>query len=173
MNIVLIGMRGSGKTTVGEVLAEKLGRELVEMDRLITQRMGLTIPEIVDRYGWARFRAVEEDITSEVARLKDVVIAAGGGVVTSEKNISELKRNGILVWLIASMDSLLKRIGEDATRPPLLSGRTQREDMEITLAERESLYQKAAELVVDTDNKKPEEVAEAIIGLLMARGELA
>ena len=172
MNIVLIGMRGSGKTTVGRILATKLEREFVEMDRLISQRAGLSIPEIVERYGWTKFRELEEEVTGEVARLENIVNAAGGGVVTREKNIKELKRNGVLVWLKASADLLVRRIGQDGNRPPLVSGRTQQEDMEITFAEREPLYQKAADLVIDTENKTPEEVAWVIINLLMAQGGL-
>jgi shikimate dehydrogenase len=162
MNIVLIGMRGSGKTTVGKILARKLGRELVEMDELITQKAELSISEIVEKYGWSKFRDIEEKITDEVAERDNIVNATSGGVVTREKNIVKLKKSGVLVWLKASVDTLLERIGEDTERP-LLVGRTQREDMEITLNERKPLYQKAANLVVDTENKMPEEVAEAII----------
>ena len=163
MNIVLIGMRGSGKTTAGKILARKLGRELIEMDELITKKAGLAIPEIVERHGWEKFRDIEEEITGEVAGRDDIVNAAGGGVVTREKNITKLKQNGVLVWLKAGVDTLLERIGEDSQRPPLASGRTLREDIEITLNERMPLYQKATDLVVDTENKTPEEVAEAII----------
>ena len=168
MNIVLIGMRGSGKTTVGKILARKLGRELIEMDELIFRRAGLTIPEIVERYGWSKFRDIEEEITGEVAGRDNIVNAAGGGVVTIEKNIEKLKKSGVLVWLKASVDTLVRRIGEDTERPPLISGRTRREDIEITLAERMSLYQKAADLVVDTENQTPEEVADLVMSLLRA-----
>lgn len=162
MNIVLIGMRGSGKTTVGKILARKLNRELVEMDELITRKAGLTIPEIVAKCGWSKFRDVEEEVTDEVAKRDNIILSAAGGVVTREKNVKELRKNGILVWLKASIDTLLERIGEDPGRPPFVNGRTQREDIEITLNERMPLYQKAADLVVDTENKTPEELAEAI-----------
>jgi shikimate dehydrogenase len=165
MNIVLIGMRGSGKTTVGKILARKLGRELVEMDELITRKAGLTVPEIVEKDGWAKFRDIEEEITDEVAERDNIVNASGGGIVTREKNVTKLKKNGVLVWLTASVDTLLERVGQDTERP-LLVGRTRREDIEITLAERMPLYQKAADLVVDTENQTPEEAAEAIIKLL-------
>ncbi len=166
MNIVLIGIRGSGKTTVGEILAGKLGRDFVEMDELIAQKAGLTIPEIVAKNGWGKFRDIEEEITSEVAGRDNIINASGGGVVTREKNISQLKETGLVVWLQASVDTLLKRLGEDTERPPLVSGRSRRGDIEITLAERKPLYQKAADLAIDTENKTPEEVAEAIIKLL-------
>lgn len=173
MNIVLIGMRGSGKTAAGRILAQKLGRELVEMDELITQRDGLNIPEIVAKHGWAKFREIEAEIAGEVARLDKIVNATGGGVVTSQKNIQELKRHGILVWLEASVETLLERIGHDTNRPLLVSGRTQREDMAITLRERQPLYQKCADYIVNTENKTPEVVAEEIISLLTQRGDLS
>jgi shikimate kinase len=170
MNIVLIGLRGSGKTTVGRILAQKLGRELVEMDELVTRRAGLAIPEIMVKHGWGRFRELEEEVTGQVAKLDNIINASGGGVVTSEKNIIELKKKGILVWLQAGADTLVERTGEDKGRPPLAGGRTAREDMEITLKEREALYRRAADLSVDTEDKTPEEVAEAIIELLKTRG---
>ena len=111
MNIVLIGMRGCGKTTVGRLLAKRLGRQLVEMDELIARRMGLSIPEIVEKYGWEKFRDIEEEITYEVSRLDNIINATGGGVVIRENNIKELKMKGKLIWLKANTDTLLGRIG--------------------------------------------------------------
>jgi shikimate kinase len=172
MNIVLIGMRGSGKTTVGRILARRLGRKLIEMDELISQRAGLSIAEIVEKYGWTKFGDIEEEIADEVAKLDNIVNATGGGVVTREKNIEDLKKNGVLVWLTASVDSLLERIGQDSGRPLLVDGRTRHEDMEITLAERKPMYHKAADLVINTEDKTPEELAEVVINLLAARGEV-
>jgi shikimate dehydrogenase len=163
MNIVLIGMRGSGKTTVGKILARQLGRDLVEIDELIARKAGLTIPEIVGKYGWAKFRDIEEEITDEVAERDNIVNASGGGVVTRAKNVIKLKKTGVLVWLTASVDTLVNRVGEDSERPPLVDGRTPREDMEITLKERLPLYQKAADLVVDTENQTPQEIADLVI----------
>jgi shikimate dehydrogenase len=161
MNIVLIGMRGSGKTAVGKVLAQKLGRELIEMDELITEKAGLSIPQIVEKHGWERFRDLEEELTAEVAKRDNIVNATGGGVVVREPNVSRLKQNGLLVWLTASTDTLLQRVGEDDQRPSL-TGKSQREDLEITLAERQPLYQRAADITIDTENKTPEAVAELI-----------
>jgi shikimate dehydrogenase len=162
MNIVLISMRGSGKTTVGRILARQLGRELVEMDELIARRAGLSIAEIVEKYGWEKFRDIEVEVASEVAERDNIINASGGGVVTREQNVVKLKKNGILVWLKAGVDTLLERLGEDSPRP-LLAGKTQREDMEITLKERKALYHKAADFMVDTENKTAEEVAGDII----------
>jgi shikimate dehydrogenase len=162
MNIVLIGMRGSGKTTVGRILARKLDRELVEMDELIAQKVGLSIAGIVEKYGWGKFRDIEEKITDEVAARDNIINASGGGVVTREQNIMKLKENGITVWLKASVDTLLARIGEDSERP-LLVGKTRQEDVKITLNERMPLCQKAADLAIDTENKTAEEVAGDLI----------
>jgi shikimate kinase len=170
MNIVLIGPRGSGKTTVGKILAQRLGRELIEMDELVARRAGLAIPQIVRKYGWGRFRNIEEEVTGQVAKLDNIVNASGGGVVTREKNIGRLKKKGVLVWLQAGVDTLVERTGEDKGRPPLAGGRTVREDMEITLKERKMLYRQAADLSINTEGKTPEEVAEAIINLLEMRG---
>jgi len=164
MNIVLIGMRGSGKTTIGKLLAKRLGKQFIEMDELIVQRLGQTIPEIVNRYGWQKFRDAEAEITREVSRLDNVVNATGGGVVTREENIRELKKKGKLVWLKANTDTLLRRIGNDQSRPSL-TGKSQREDMEAVLAERSPIYQRVADFIVDTEGKMPEEVAEAIAKL--------
>jgi shikimate kinase len=170
MNIVLIGLRGSGKTTVGKILAQKMGREFIEMDELIARKAGLTIPEIVKKYGWGKFRDIEEEITGQLAKLDNIVNASGGGVVTREQNIVKLKKNGVLVWLQAGVDTLVNRTGEDAGRPPLAEGRSRREDMEITFKERKTLYQQAADLTVNTENKTPEEVADLAIELLKIRG---
>jgi shikimate dehydrogenase len=162
MNIVLIGMRGSGKTAVGKVLAQRLGRELIEMDELIVQKAGLTIPEIVEKHGWERFRDLEAELTAEVAKLDNIINATGGGVVVREPNVTKLKQNGLVVWLTAGVDTLLARIGDDESRP-LLKGKIRREDLEITLAERQTLYQKAADITIDTEDKTPEAVVETIV----------
>ena len=169
MNIVLIGMRGSGKTAVGKLLARKLGKRFIEMDELIVQKMGMSIPEIVSKYGWNKFRNVEEEICREAAQLDNVVIATGGGVVTRQENIRELKKKGKLVWLDVSLDTLLERIGDDPNRPSL-TGKSQREDMETVLAERRPIYEQAADYIIDTEGRTPKEIAGAIIELWKRRG---
>ncbi len=169
MNIILIGMRGSGKTAVGKLLAEKQGKRFIEMDELIVQKMGMSIPEIVSKHGWDKFREVEAEVCREVAQLDDVVNATGGGVVTRQENIRELRKKGKLAWLDVSLDTLLRRIGDDPNRPSL-TGKSQREDMETILKERRPIYERAADYIIDTEDKTPEEIAEAIVQLWKGRG---
>ena len=156
---------------VGKLLAERLGKQFVEMDELIVQKAGMSIPEIVERYGWDKFRDIEEEVTREVAVLDNAVNATGGGVVTRENNVKELRKSGKLVWLKVSLDTLLERIGDDPSRPSL-TGRSRRDDMEVVLTERSPIYEQAADLSIDTEGKKPEAVAEEIIGRMQKEGLL-
>lgn len=166
MNIVLIGMRGSGKTTIGKILAKKLGKKFIEMDELIVKKAKMTTPEIVEKFGWDKFRDLEEQVATNVSKLKNIVNATGGGVILRERNIKNLKKNGIVFWLQVDVDTLLKRIGDDPNRPSLTENKDRRTDMEITLKERRHLYKKAANFTVDTENKSVYQVVEEIIKFL-------
>lgn len=165
MNIVLIGMRGSGKTAVGKLLADKLGKRFIEMDEMITEQAGMSIAEMVARHGWPKFREVEAGVARRVAGLDNTVNATGGGVVTRADNIRALKRKGKLVWLRASLETLLERTQNDPSRPQLTARPPKEETAEI-FKQRRPLYQQAADFTVDTDAATPEEVAETIIRLL-------
>jgi len=165
-NIVLIGMRGSGKTTVGAILAGRLHKEFVPMDALIVYDMGLTVPEIVEKHGWDRFREVEAQVAQKVARLKGTINATGGGVILNPDSVKALRETGIVFWLDVSVDETLKRIGEDPNRPSLTGRGSRREDMQATYAEREPLYQAAAHHRVLTDGRSQEQVAEEVVRIL-------
>ncbi len=168
-NIVLVGMRGSGKTTVGAILAGRLHREMIPMDALIVYECGLTVPEIVEKHGWPRFREVEAQVAKKVARLKGTINATGGGVVLDPGNIKALRETGIVFWLDVPVDTLLQRIGEDPNRPSLTGRGSRREDMRATFAEREPLYRAAAHHVVSTDGRTQEQVADEIVRILRER----
>lgn len=172
MNIVLIGMRGAGKTVVGKILAEKMGRRFVDMDGLIVERAGMSIADIVRQEGWEGFRWREEAVAAELGEMENIVNAAGGGVVTREETVQALKKHGIMVWLQASTQVLLERIDEDSSRPLLVNGRTWPEDVDLTLVERQPLYQAAADISVDTENSSPEVVSESVVKLLTAREDI-
>jgi shikimate kinase len=162
-------MRGSGKTTVGAVLAGRLHRELVPMDALIVYELGMTVPEIVEKLGWPRFREVEAQVARKVARLKGTINATGGGVVLNPDSVKALRETGIVFWLDVPVDALLRRIGEDPNRPSLTGRGSRREDMQATLAEREPLYRAAAHHAVPTDGRTQEQVADEIVRILRER----
>lgn len=163
MNIVLIGMRGSGKTTVAKILATKLQKKYVETDELIVQRMGMSIPEIVARHDWDYFRDIESQIIHEVSNEDNCIISTGGGVVERLENIKALKKKGKLFWLQVSVDALLTRIGDDPNRPSITGKTSRREDMEVTLKNRQHLYEDASDVIINTEQKQPDEIAEEII----------
>ena len=171
MNIVLIGMRGAGKTVVGSLLAGKLGRRFIDMDSLIVERAGISINDIVEKYGWERFRDMEEAMAVEVSGMKNIVNAAGGGVVTRPQNVQALQNGGIIIWLDAGAETLVSRIKkEDSGRPRLRNDLSWKAEIETTLEERAPLYYAAAELGVDTEGCSPDEVVEMIIDWLEKRG---
>lgn len=165
-NIVLIGMRGSGKTVVGTMLASRLHRDLIPMDALIVYEAEMTIPQIVERYGWPRFREIEAQVAQKVARLRGTVNATGGGVILNPKNIEALRATGIVFWLNVSVDNTLKRIGEDPNRPSLTGKASRRDDMLATFEEREPLYRAAAHHILNTDDRYPKQVTDEILNIL-------
>lgn len=163
MNIILIGMRGSGKTTVAKQLAKKLNKEYKEMDELIVVKKSMSIPEIVEKHGWDYFRDLESEIVQELCQQDNIIISCGGGVVVRPKNITILKKNGKLFWLQVSVETLLKRIGDDANRPSLTGKASRKEDMEEVLQQRYELYKNAADVIIDTEKMNAKEVADTII----------
>jgi shikimate kinase len=170
VNIVLIGMRGAGKTVVGKILAGRLERTFIDMDSLIEQRAGMSISDIVEKYGWERFRDMEAAVAVEVSGMENIVNAAGGGVVTRPHNVQTLKNGGIIIWLDAGVETLASRIREDSGRPRLRDDLSWTAEIEAILEERGPLYYAAAELGVDTEGCSPDEVVEMIMNWLETRG---
>lgn len=162
-SIVLIGMRGSGKTTVGRILAGHLKRPYLDTDALIVQKVGMSVPEIVKKYGWNFFRDRESKVTEEVSHTERAVISTGGGVVTKERNVECLKKNGFLVYLEASLETLEARIGDDPNRPALTKEGIGLGEVREVLEQRDSLYRSAADIVIKTDARSPEKIAYQII----------
>ena len=154
-NLVLIGYRAVGKTTVGTLVARELGRPFVDLDALLEQEAGEPIPELVRREGWPEFRRREKAIVQQYAARSGQVVATGGGVVLDPENTAQLKATGKLVWLKAAPATIKARLRQDsketAGRPGLTSRGTLAEVEEV-LAAREPLYQDAAtvSLAVDT-----------------------
>ncbi len=173
MNIVLIGYRAAGKTTVGRKLSASLGRIFVDTDDLIEERQGTQIGEIVRFHGWDYFRAIEKKIVSDVSNHNNLVIAAGGGVVLEPENVKALKRNGFIVWLKADAQVLYHRMAKDlrtVTGRPSLTGKGALEEIKEVLALREGFYQNASEAQVDTSALHVERVVEAVLSIFNGNG---
>ncbi len=162
MNLVLIGYRGTGKSTVAELLARKLGMEVVSLDQEIVRHAGRSIPEIVAEHGWPRFRDIEAEVTRRCCERDDIIIDAGGGVILRPENVESLRCRGTLFWLRASVPVIVARIEGGTQRPALTAGKSFTEEVEEVLRERTPLYEAAAHHHVDTDALSPDQVAEEI-----------
>ena len=169
-NIVLIGFMGTGKTSTGRLLAGRLGRHFVDIDRKIEQESGLAISEIFARHGEAYFRAKEKELVARVSRYRRAVIATGGGVVLDPANMERLRAGGVIVCLTASVETILERTGRRSTRP-LLARPDREEIVARLLAERAPLYG-AADFTVDTSTLSPRMAAEKIIAFLRQEGHI-
>jgi len=166
MNIVLIGYRGTGKSMVGKLLAARLGMPCICMDTQIVQRAGMSIPEIVEKYGWPIFRDMESELARELAKLDKSIIDTGGGIIERPENIEALKTNARIFWLKASVDTIVLRIQDGVERPALISGKAFTEEVAEVLERRISKYKSAAQYKIDTDDLTPKQVADRIIEIL-------
>lgn len=162
-NIVLAGFMGTGKSTVGGILARRLGFRLVDMDERIEQRAGRRISEIFARDGEAEFRRMESELARELSGGEEQVIAAGGGVVLNPANVELLGRTGVVVCLTASADTILKRVEKSGHRPLLDEG-GKAERIRSLLAQRRDLYA-ALPWQVETDALDPEAVADRVVAI--------
>ncbi len=169
MNLVLIGYRCTGKSTVGCGLAARLKMRFVDTDDLIEERQGASITEIVKSHGWEYFRVLENQVIAEISTDDDLVIAVGGGAVLDPQNVMAMKKNGLLIWLKADSKTLFKRMGKDSrtfSQRPTLTGQGTLEEIEEVIAYREPFYQRASEVCLDTSALDVEAVAEKIVAIL-------
>ena len=168
MNIVLIGYRGTGKSVVGRLVAKRLGMQYIGMDARIVEIAGISIPEIVEKYGWPKFRDLESEVAREVAGLDNMVIDTGGGIIERAENIEVLKKNGKIFWLRASVETIVARIEGDAGRPSLTGQKSFTEEVAEVLERREPKYRAAGDFEIETDGLGLEEVGEAILAKILA-----
>ncbi|MGH7147331.1 MAG: shikimate kinase [Nitrospiraceae bacterium] len=166
MNIVLMGYRGTGKSTVGRLLAARLGREIVSTDAEIVKRAQRTIPEIVAQEGWEYFRDLESDICRELASRDQLVIDTGGGAILRAQNVEALKKNSTVFWLTASVETIVKRIGGDNQRPSLTGTKSFVEEIQDVLRERTPKYQAAADHSIATDDRSINQLVETLLTLV-------
>lgn len=163
MNIVLIGYRGVGKSHVGRLLAERLSFPYVSVDRAIVSRAGMSIPEIVDQYGWPGFRDREAQEVREIAGWDNIIIDTGGGVIERSENIDLLRENGCMIWLKATVATIVGRIESGADRPPLTAGKSFTDEVAEVLERRTPLYRAAAMYEIDTDDKTPAAITDEVV----------
>ena len=166
MNVVLIGYRGTGKSTVGKLVAARLDRVLVSTDAEIVKLVGQSIPEIVEQHGWEYFRDLETKICQDLAGRNGVVIDTGGGAILRSQNAEGLKRTGKLFWLTAPVETIAKRIGADTQRPSLTGTKSFLDEIQDVLRERTPKYQAAADYIIETDGKSATQVADEILARL-------
>jgi shikimate kinase len=166
MNIVLIGYRGTGKSSVGKLLAERSGRTLISTDAEVVHRAGQSISDIVKQHGWDHFRDLESEVCRDLAGKDQLIIDTGGGAILRQDNVDQLKAKGIVFWLTAEVPTINRRIGGDTQRPSLTGAKSFVEEIEEVLRERTPKYQAAADHIIRTDGKTVIEIADAIQALL-------
>jgi shikimate kinase len=160
-NVILVGFMGTGKSAVGRMLAKRLKRDFVDLDERIEKDAGCAIPTIFAKEGEAGFRAREAKAVQHAAKLKNSVIATGGGVMLNEANVDALKKAGMLVCLTARPDVILQRtLGSISTRP-LLAGENPKERIEELLKLREPFYARA-DISIETSDRTIEAVVDEI-----------
>jgi len=152
--IILIGFRGAGKTTVGKLLAERLNLPFLDLDDEVQRRVGLSIKEMVERYGWSYFREMEREVLEDLIEKEGCVVALGGGSVLHEDLMEKLKNKAFIIYLKISPATAIKRISKDSkseqTRPSL-SDLSLVEEVEGVLKERAPLYKKYADIIIEAD----------------------
>ena len=160
-NIVLVGFMGTGKTTVGRILARRLERELVDTDEWIEQHSGRVISEIFETDGEAFFRGLEREAVCALAGKTDLIITGGGGIVLDPENVADFQRGGLLVCLKADPDEVLRRVEAQSHRPLLEQG--DKRDRILKLLETRKPVYDAIACSVDTTGLDEEQVADAVM----------
>jgi shikimate kinase/3-dehydroquinate synthase len=167
-NIFLVGLMGAGKTTIGRLLARKLNRRFVDADHEIEARTGATIPWIFEIEGEACFRRREADVIRDLSAQQGLVLATGGGAVLDPKSRALLAERGTVIYLRASIGSILQRTAHDKNRP-LLQTADPRGKLEQLWTERDPLYREIADLVIDTGRPNVQSMVQTILDQLAAQ----
>ncbi|MDJ0926360.1 MAG: shikimate kinase AroK [Gammaproteobacteria bacterium] len=159
-NLILVGPMGSGKTAVGRRLARDLAQEFVDSDEIIEDRTGVDIAYIFEKEGEAGFRKREHAVLTELATRRGLVLATGGGAVTTPANRRALAASGTVIYLHTTVPQQLKRTR--GNKRPLLNQGNRRAVLEELMAQRDPLYREIADLVIETDGRSVASVAREI-----------
>lgn len=167
-NISLIGFMGSGKTTVGRILAIRLEFLFIDIDRVVELESGRKIIDIFNEYGEDYFRKLETAVINKLYRNKKCVFACGGGAVIKKENMKIIRVNSLVVYLSISPANAVKRL-ENVKNRPLIEVEDREETIREMIAKREKLYRKYAHITIDNDNITPEKSSEKILSLISSR----
>lgn len=153
MKIILTGLRGSGKTKIGRLLAKNLNLDFIDLDEEIIKKAGKTIPEIVKEGGWELFRKLEHETVAETAKLTNIVISPGGGAITFPENTEILIKGTTVIYLHVSPEICANRISNSTSRPPLTDKTSLLEEMHQLYFYRDPIYRQTANIVFErSDN---------------------
>lgn len=164
-NLALIGFMGVGKSTVGRLCAKQLGYTFLDSDAVIAERAGCPVAQFFAERGEAAFRALEREVIAELAARPGIVLSTGGGVVLDAANVANLRAGGLVVLLTASVEVVLRRVGDRNSRPLLASASDPRARVLQLLAERAPYYERAAHCRVETTDRRPGQVAAQVVKL--------
>lgn len=164
-NIILIGFMGTGKSSVTRMFHERYFMQIVEMDDLIVEREGMSIPDIFAAKGEAYFRAAETELLRELQQKENLIISCGGGTALRDENVKLMKENGYVVLLTAKPETIFSRVGQDTNRP-VLNNRRSVEGIRELMEQRQPRYEAAADITVQTDDKSIEQITSEIIHAL-------
>jgi shikimate kinase len=176
MVITLIGYRGTGKSTVGPLLAGRLGCDFIDADPEIERRAGKSIRQIFTDSGEPEFRRLEADYLAEQLQRDRLVLAPGGGAILNETTRQRMQSAGPVVWLTAPTEVIIQRMAGDETSPerrPALTSLPPREEIEELLAKRTPLYAQAASITVETSGKRVDQIVDEILKALGPEWTLA
>ncbi len=166
MNIVLIGFRGTGKSTVGKLLAKRLKRNFIDTDEYIESTTGKTIKDIFEKEGKESFRKTEVETIARLSKMDNKIIAAGGGVVLKDENVKNLKSNGFLILLEATPEIIYNRLTQDektTQQRPSLTNKNLFDEIKHLIDKRQQFYENAASYTINTSYVSCEDIVEEII----------
>jgi len=165
-NIILVGPMGSGKTTIGRRLSERLTLDFFDSDHEIVNTTGVSIDHIFDVEGEKGFRARESDVLKKLCSMPNIVLATGGGAVILEENRELMKKASSIIYLSSSVDQILRRTAKSKTRPLLEKSNNRRKTITDIVEARDPLYREVSSNIIDTNGKKLNEVIDEIIEAL-------
>ena len=163
-NLVLIGFRGIGKSTIGTMIAPKLNLKFVSIDKIIIQKIKMPIEQFINKKSWNDFRDIESKLCLSLKNKNHTLIDCGGGIVERDSNMAALKVKGLIFYLYASLETVLKRIEKNPSRPPLIKTSINfKKECKIIYQKRRPLYEKHSDMKIDINEESISTCSEKVI----------